>query len=114
MKFLPCTMCSYDVDCDHIADLRAEGGRELHNVDLKDMACAWFDFLSAGKEPPSWNIARQLISEGFAGVLVPSFAIGATPDKANLVLWDWSDKAPHQVVVFDPKGQLPKNQNSWR
>jgi RES domain-containing protein len=113
-KFLPCTMCSYEVDCDDLADLRTEEGRKLHNIDLEDMGCAWFSFLAEGKEPPSWGIARRLIAEGFAGALVPSFAVGTTPDKANLVLWDWSDKPPHQVVVFDPKGQLPKNQKSWR
>jgi RES domain-containing protein len=113
MKFVPYTMCSYDLDCDDIADLRTPDGRALHEVNLDDMSCAWMNFLLAGKDPPSWSVARCLISEGFAGMLVPSFAPGATADKANMVLWDWSDKAPHQAVVFDPKGQLPKDQSSW-
>lgn len=112
-KIHPCVLCCYDVDCDDIADLRTEAGRVAHRVRLADMACAWFAFLSGGKEPPSWNIARKLIAAGHAGILVPSFAPGATGTDHNLVLWRWSGRRPHRVRVFDPTGRLPKDQLSW-
>jgi len=70
------------------------------------------NYIAEGKEPPSWTISKRLISEGFAGALIPSFAPGAS-DKANLVLWKWGNDLPHRVAVFDPYGQLPKNQSSW-
>lgn len=50
---------------------------------------------------------------GNAGILVPSYAPGATDGDYNLVLWRWGSSLPHQVNVFDPSGRLPKNQLSW-
>jgi RES domain-containing protein len=113
MKFVPGTLCSYETDCADLADLRVDEGRKALRVDLKDMACAWMDFLARGEDPPSWGIARRLIRDGYAGILVPSFAIGATLDRANLVLWQWGETAPYKAVVYDPQQQLPKDQASW-
>ena len=112
-KINPCVLCCYEVDCDDIADLRTHAGRTRHGVTLADMSCPWAGDLADGRDPPSWAIARRLIAEGGAGVLVPSFALGANPEDQNLVLWDWSGDLPHQVRVFDPSGRLPKNQLSW-
>jgi RES domain-containing protein len=112
-KIEPCVLCSYDVDCDDIADLSTDEGRANHGVDRADLACAWFSFLVEGKQPPTWPIVRRLRAEGAAGVLVPSFAPGATEADRNLVLWEWGDRPPHRVTVFDPSGKLPKDQLSW-
>ena len=112
-KIDPCVLCSYDVDCDDVADLRTDSGRADHEVMLLDMACSWFSYITDGKQPPSWQIAQRLISEGHAGILVPSFALGPTFSDQNLVLWKWNNHSPHQVRVFDPSGRLPKNQLSW-
>lgn len=112
-KIVPYVVCSYDVDCEDIADLRTETDRTAHHVSLTDMACAWFADAAAGKEPPSWQMARKLMADGYAGVLVPSFAPGATEEDHNLVLWGWGKDLPHKIEVFDPSGRLPKNQLSW-
>ncbi len=112
-KIEPCVLCSYDVDCDDIADLRTEAGRAQHGVPWADMECPWFTFLSQGNTPPSWTIPDRLISRGIAGILTPSFASGATTNDHNLVLWRWSDRLPHRVIVYDPSGRLPKDQLSW-
>ena len=113
-KIHSCVLWCYYVDCDDIADLRTEAGRTAHEVRPGDMTCAWFSFLSEGKEPPSWDIARKLIAAGQAGILVPSFAPGAADADHNLVLWRWSDRRPYRVRVFDPTGRLPSDQLSWR
>ncbi|MGH7066722.1 MAG: RES family NAD+ phosphorylase, partial [Acetobacteraceae bacterium] len=47
--------------------------------------------------PPSWQIARRLYDEGKAGILVPSFAPGATSGDHNIVLWRWSNRPPYRV-----------------
>ena len=112
-KIEPCVLCSYEVACEDNVDLRTAASSEPA-VRFEDMACPWFALLADGKEPPSWEIARRLYSEGKAGILVPSFASGATVEDHNLVLWRWSDQPPHQVQVFDPSGRLPKDQLSWR
>ena len=112
-KIDPCLLCSYEVDCDDIADLREPSSRAEHKVDFDDIACAWFSLLADGEEPPSWSVARRLYATGAAGVLVPSFAPEAKAQDQNLVLWRWSDQLPHRVRVFDPSGRLPKDQLSW-
>jgi len=109
----PCVLCSYDIDCEDIADLTSEDGREEHGVLFEDMACAWAFELSEGRRPRSWNIHDRLRQQGVAGILVPSFAPGAGPDDINLVLWDWGPDLPHKVMVYDPSNRLPKDQLSW-
>jgi RES domain-containing protein len=112
-KLEPYVLCSYEVDCADIADLRTDAGRAAGGVRLADMACAWFADATSGREPLSWRLARRLTDAGHSGILVPSFAPGATDGDHNLVLWKWSGRSPHKVMVFDPSGRLPKNQLSW-
>jgi RES domain-containing protein len=113
-KIEPCVLCSYEVDCEDVIDLRTEADRKAAGASLEDMACAWFSDISQGREPSSWRIARQYMQSGAAGVLVPSFAPGARADDHNLVLWKWGPALPHKVSVYDPSGRLPKDQLSWK
>ncbi|MFZ3180590.1 MAG: RES domain-containing protein [Methylocystis silviterrae] len=113
-KIEPCVLCSYDVDCEDVVDLGAGAGQNAAGVSFGDMACAWFSYLSQGKEPPSWRLARKFIDAGKVGILVPSFAPSATAADQNLVLWKWGKSLPHKVSVYDPSGRLPKDQLSWK
>jgi RES domain-containing protein len=113
-KINPCVICGYEVDCDHLADLRDEAGRLEVGTSEEILAAAWLSFLAAREEPPQWDLVRRLLRQGVAGVLVPSFVVGAQPTDQNLVLWDWGPTLPHKVTVFDPTGRLPKNQLSWQ
>jgi RES domain-containing protein len=112
-RLTPYVLCSYDVDCEDIADLRTDPDRASLGVEFGDLSCAWGDALIARREPASWNVVRQLMADGHAGMLVPSFANGATADDQNLVLWRWGPDLPHKVMVYDPTGKLPRNQLSW-
>jgi len=112
-KINPCVICCYEVDCDHLIDLRTEAGRLEVGTSEEILAAAWLSFLTSRKEPPQWELVRRLTHGGVAGVLVPSFVVGAQPTDQNLVLWDWGAALPHKVTVFDPTGRLPKNQLSW-
>jgi len=112
-RFDPLTICSYNVDVDDIAELRTDLGRAAEAIDLASMSCPWAYDLANGKIPASWQIAKSLIAKGRAGILTPSFAAGARPDMANLVLWRWGPDLPHKVEVHDPSGRLPKDQLSW-
>jgi RES domain-containing protein len=112
-RLTPYVLCSYDVDCEDIADLRTDAERAALGVSLPDLSCAWGDALIAGREPESWAVVRRLLAEGCAGALIPSFAAGATVDDQNLVLWRWGPDLPHKVIAYDPTGKLPKNQLYW-
>ena len=73
----PCVLCSYEVDCDDIVDLRILEGRDAAGIGFDDMACGWMGFLADGRRPPSWAIRdERLAAAGAAGILVPSFAPG--------------------------------------
>lgn len=110
----PCVLCSYEVDCDDVADLTMEPARAEFSITVEDMACAWATALSDGNRPASWSIYDRLRPRGIAGILVPSFAPGAETEDRNLVLWDWGPHLPRKVTVLDPSGRLPKDQLSWR
>ncbi len=110
----PCVLCSYDIDCDDIADLSTPEGRRAAGVMLDDLACPWALALAEGRRPASWDIHDRLAARGIAGIVVPSFAPGADESDRNLVLWDWGPELPHRVTVFDPSGRLPKDQLSWQ
>jgi RES domain-containing protein len=112
-RFDPLTVCAYEVDVDDLIDLRTDAARAAASVDLAAMACPWAWDLANGRIPASWTLARSLIANGASGILVPSFATGARPDMANLVLWQWGSALPHKVDVHDPHGRLPKDQSSW-
>jgi RES domain-containing protein len=112
-KFEPCVLCTYEIDCADIVDLRSEEGRAAAGALAEDMACAWFAYRAKRHEAPSQRLARRLMDRGAAGVLVPSYVGSAATADQNCVLWKWSDKRPHKVAVFDPGGKLPKDQLSW-
>lgn len=112
-RFPPLTLCDYDVDCDPIADLSDDAGRAALAVDLAALACPWKSLMDAGDPVPSWGVADDLEAQGFAGMLVPSFFVGAEKRHLNLVLWQWGDSLPTLVRVHDPAGRLPKDRKSW-
>ncbi|MGO9768730.1 MAG: RES family NAD+ phosphorylase [Roseiarcus sp.] len=112
-KFEPCVLCTYEIDCQDIVELRTEELRKAADVAEADMACAWFAEAAARRNPPSWRLAERLIAEGAVGLLAPSYARSATRDDINLILWTWSDRPLHRVAVFDPSGRMPKNRLSW-
>lgn len=114
-RMKPMTMVQYDVDCEDVVDLTDEGVRKDLGITLRDMSGPWLWVHGPEEDhlPATWDIADALMDSGHAGILVPSFAVGAKPEFTNLVLWDWSDKLPHQVLVYDPDEQLPKDASSW-
>ncbi len=105
----PCAICSYEVDCEDIVDLRTAADRDAAGVRFEDMSCAWMDFIAQGERPPSWIIHDRL-SVRAAGVVVSSFVSsfvsGADQADHNLVLWHWTASLPRKVDVFDPSGRL--------
>lgn len=109
----PITLCEYDVDCDPVADLSTDAGRQSHKVTLKALSCPWKELMAKGRPVPSWKVASDMEARGFAGMLVPSFFVGAAAQHVNLILWNWSDAPPIMVRVHDPSGRLPRDRKSW-
>jgi RES domain-containing protein len=109
-RFPPLTLVTYDIDCSDIADLTQKSALKKAKTTEGDLACSWMLHAALGQKVPTWALAKRLIAGGAAGIIVPSFAAGATPNDKNLVLWRWSDALPHRVSVFDPDQRLPRSQ----
>jgi len=109
-KAQPMTLCAYRVDCADVLDLTDPAAAGLTRAAL---ACAWADLADRRLPVPSWELARRLHADGVAGILVPSFATGATARDINAVFWRWGPGPPHQVAVVDDFGRLPRDAASW-
>ena len=98
----PAIFVTCEVDCDDIEDLTNRATRTRLNVNLADLRCPWFALAKRGQPVPSRIVAAR-IRQNAAGIIVPSFAPGATRGATNLVLWRWGNDLPHRVRLFDPQ-----------
>ena len=86
----PTTLVAYDADIAPLLDGRDPKALTpfgLEPADLNDPA--WRDRMLRREAVPTQELAEAAIGDGYAGILVPSFARGARPDAINLVLWRW-------------------------
>jgi RES domain-containing protein len=112
-KAQPLTLCAYGVDCEDVLDLTDPATLTAQDIPPSDLACAWKELETRGIRPPTWVLADRLIRNGTAGIVVRSYASGATPDDTNAIFWAWAPVPPHQVRVIDDEHRLPKNARSW-
>ncbi|MCQ8242191.1 RES family NAD+ phosphorylase [Rhizosaccharibacter radicis] len=112
-KAQPMTLCAYEVDCDDVLDLTEAGVLAAHGIVPDDLACAWKDLATRNLVPASWAMADRLVGQGCAGIVVPSFASGATVLDRNAVFWRWNPDRPHRVRVIDDFARLPRSGASW-
>lgn len=111
----PRTLCAYRADVEPIFDatdaqvISSEGisPAELDNPYWKQIALQ-------GETPNTQRLADRLIAQGFAGMLVRSFARSATASSVNLVLWRWGADLPHQLKLIDDKGVLESLRKNLR
>ncbi len=62
---------------------------------------AWRTKMLERHAAPTQDFALNLVSEGFAGLLVRSFAMGASALDLNLMLWNWTGDSRILEVVDD-------------
>lgn len=113
-KAQPMTMVAYEVDCADLVDVSTPAGLAAAGVSAAELACPWETIAAAGAIPPSWQLARRLMAAGAAGLVVPSFAVGASERDVNVVFWRWSSEPPHQLRAIDDHRRLPRDDRSWR
>ncbi|SOC35986.1 RES domain-containing protein [Rhizobium subbaraonis] len=105
----PTTLVSYEADIDHVFDSRDETGLAAFGMDATSLAdTTWRDQMRHVGEARTQSFARRLAQEGFFGLLVRSYAPGATTSDLNLVLWSWSDSAPSRLRLIDDENRLSR------
>ena len=107
-SFQPVTLVSYDAEIDDVFDSRDDGGLEAAGMSADDLADrTWRDQMRAG-EAKTQVFARALIARGYNGLLVRSYAPGATGHDLNIVLWRWGGASPSRLTLIDDENRLSR------
>ena len=107
-RMQPLTLCAYEIDAEPIFDALQKDQRDAFRISDSDLGCAtWEAEMLAGSIPRSQALAERLITVGCVGMRVPSFAVGASINDLDLVMWRWDRARPTRVVLIDDEGRLP-------
>ncbi len=108
-RLQPTTLIAYDADIERVFDTR--DGAELSRIGMTASLLAdptWRDQMKTKGEARTQAFARELVSAGYHGLLVRSFAPGSTEDDLNLVLWGWGSVAPSRLTLIDDEQRLSR------
>lgn len=104
----PTILVSYRVDIAPVFDTREAGQLSACGMTNEMLADpGWRLAMLDGQRVPTQDFARNLIAEGYAGLLVRSFAKGAMETNLNLVLWNWSNERC-SLELIDDEGRLDR------
>ena len=103
----PITICAYEVDAEPVVAALDESVCAGLGVSRAELSCpTWEAEMLAGKVPASQALSDRLIGQGYAGMLVESFAAGTDATDVNLVLWRWGAEVPCRVTLLDDENRL--------
>ncbi|MCY1563028.1 hypothetical protein D9M68_1005050 [compost metagenome] len=68
----------------------------------------WREQMKATGEAETQAFARRLAAAGYNGLLVSSYAPGATRADLNLVLWTWGATSPCRLTLIDDEDRLSR------
>jgi len=103
----PTTLVAYQADIGPLLDGRDAAALRPFGITPAELADpSWRDRMLSGKPVPTQDLAEAAIAQGYAGIVVPSYARGAPADALNLVLWDW-DRRIRLVDDDDRLGLRP-------
>lgn len=98
----PTILVSYTADLGPVFDTRDGDALARYSMTAAMLADpAWRMRMLDGQSVPTQDLARALMADGFAGLLVRSFAKGASASDVNIVLWAWTGTSGSLQVVDD-------------
>ena len=105
----PTMLVSYDADVEMVFDCRDESALSREGLDLTALGDpSWRSEMNTSGEARTQTLARRLAAAGHNGLLVHSFAPGATKDDLNLVLWTWGNSKPSRITPIDDENRLSR------
>ena len=105
----PTTLVSYDAEIERIFDTRDTGAlaaRGMTEAVLGDNT--WRDQMKTTGKAQTQTFGHDLLTSGYQGLLVRSFAPGAGAEDLNLVLWTWGSRAPARLTLIDDEHRLSR------
>lgn len=106
-SFQPITLVCYRAEIKRIFDGRDEAALAAYGMDAATLADrGWREQMSSSAQAPTQLFARELLAEDYSGLLVRSYAPGATAGDLNLVLWRWGDEPPSRLIPIDDEARL--------
>ncbi|MBT9370000.1 RES domain-containing protein [Rhizobium sp. CSW-27] len=103
----PTTLVSYRAEIERVFDSRDEEALRIWNMDAAALAdTTWRDAMRESGEARTQTFARRLFEQGYHGLLVRSFAAGATINDLNLVLFQWGAEPPARLTLIDDENRL--------
>ncbi|MWD28460.1 RES domain-containing protein [Aquicoccus sp. SCR17] len=106
-RFQPLTLIAIEARVARVFDSRDAAALSSYGADDATLSDpGWRDAMTRGRPAPGQALAERLIAEGHQGMIVRSFAPGATAADLNLVLWSWGDAPPARLRVVDDEGRL--------
>lgn len=103
----PTTLVAYRAEIEAVFDAGDATSLAAMGLDAAALAdSTWRDQMRDHGEAQTQRFARELVAQGFNGLLVPSFAKGAVAGDLNLVLWRWGDAAPSRLELIDDEHRL--------
>lgn len=103
----PTTLVAYQAELEPVFDATDAGALQECGLDPHDLAADdWRIRMREDGKAPTQRLAEELIRQGHCGMLVRSFAKGATQNDLNLVLWNWGNAPPRLLSVVDDEGRL--------
>lgn len=105
----PTTLVSYDAEIERIFDTRDPAALAAAHMDVSALGDhGWRDEMKATGLSRTQAFSQRLMDQGFQGLLVRSFAPGASAHDLNLVLWAWGSTAPSRLTLIDDDGRLSR------
>lgn len=93
-----------------LADLTDAGTQAALDIPEAVHHSEWRDLVNRGLEPPAYGHRRNLLADGYDGVIFPSVM---SPGGHCVALWRWNGPDEPALSVVDPDGRLPKTAASW-
>lgn len=103
----PTMLICYEASIERVFDTGNSSLLTQYSVSADQLATDnWRDQMNTGGHSTTQIFAQQLIEEGYAGLLVQSFAAGTTIRDRNLVLWRWTNDESATLQVIDDENRL--------
>ncbi|GGI90405.1 hypothetical protein GCM10007973_28400 [Polymorphobacter multimanifer] len=99
----PTTLVAYQAEIGPLLDGRDTTALQPFHLTPAELADpAWRDKMLSGQTVPTQDLAEAAIAQGYAGIVVPSYARGAPRNSLNLVLWNWEGR----ITLVDDDDRL--------